>query len=304
MDCAHVDRSPPIAMLARIDSARALMTASEARVASAVLERPERILTMAIAMLAEVAAVSEPTVARFCKSMGFSGFKDFKLALAKGLAGGVPFVHGDVSAGDQAGDIATKVLNSTISSLMLVRDHADPASLDRAIRLMDAARRVEFYGQGNSGFVALDAQHKFFRLGIATAAYADPHIHAMSAALLQPGDVAVVISAAGRTLDLIRTVEIARSTGASVIGITVAGSPLARLCDVLVATDVFEDPDVYSPMTSRISHLALIDVLAVGVAVRRGPALIGQLEKAKRTIRDKRTAKRPSDSHTHAPDTD
>lgn len=294
----------PIPMLARIEGAMRQMPPSEARVATAILARPERILTMAIATLAEVSEVSEPTVARFCKSLGFSGFKDFKLALAKSLAGGVPFVHGDVGADDQAVDIATKVLNATVSALILVRDHVDPQALDKVLETVSNARRLEFYGQGNSGFVALDAQHKFFRLGFVTAAYSDPHIHAMSAALLAPGDVVVAISAAGRTLDLIRTIEIAKEAGATIVGITVGGSPLARLCDVLLSTDVFEDPDVYSPMISRITHLALIDVIAVGVAVRKGADLIKQLEKAKRTIREKRASSVTPAGLQQASDTD
>ena len=280
----------PAAILVRIEGAMRQMPPSEARVGAMILERPERILTTAIASLAEMAAVSEPTVARFCKSLGYSGFKDFKLALAKSLAGGVPFIHGDVSRDDSSGEIATKVMNGTISALILMRDNIDVASLEAAISTINKARRLEFYGQGNSGFVGLDAQHKFFRLGFATNAYSDPHVHAMSAALLSPDDVAVVFSAAGRTVDIIRTVEIAKRSGAKVIGITVGGSPLARLCDIVVATDVFEDPDVYSPMISRIAHLAIIDVLAVGIAVRRGDGLVQQLERAKRTVRDKRLA--------------
>jgi RpiR family carbohydrate utilization transcriptional regulator len=289
-----LDRSTSKALLARIEAAMSELSPSEARVAAAILDRPERVQTMAIAVLAKDAGVSEPTVARFCKSLGFSGLKDFKVALARSMAGGVPFVHGDVNIEDATVDIAAKVLNRAIATLIQVRDHVDSGSLDAAIVAIAAARRLEFYGQGNSGLVALDAQHKFFRLGMITAAYADPHVHAMSAALLGEQDVVVAISAGGRTADLIRTIEIARQAGATIVGITVGGSPLARLCHHVVATDVFEDPDVYSPMTSRLSHLALIDVIAVGVAMRLGPEIVGRLEKAKHTVREKRVAPSPS----------
>lgn len=288
-----LDRSTSKALLARIEAATPELSPSEAKVAAVILDRPERVQTMAIAALAKDAGVSEPTVARFCKSLGFSGLKDFKVALARSLAGGVPFVHGDVSIEDTTHDIAAKVLNRAIATLIQVRDHVDAGSLDAAIAVIAAARRLEFYGQGNSGLVALDAQHKFFRLGMTTAAFADPHVHAMSAALLGKQDVVVAISAGGRTLDLIRTIEIARQAGATIVGITVGGSPMARLCDHVVATDIFEDPDVYSPMTSRLSHLALIDVIAVGVAMRLGPEIVGRLEKAKHTVREKRVAITP-----------
>jgi len=113
----------------------------------------------------------------------------------------------------------------------------------------------------------------------------------MAAALLGAGDVAVVFSAGGRTLDIIRSATIARNAGATVIAMTVAGSPLAKQSDIVVATDLFEDQDIYSPMTSRLSHLALIDVLAVGVAMRLGPGIARTLEKAKAAVREKRAGK-------------
>ncbi|HUN10851.1 MAG TPA: SIS domain-containing protein, partial [Rhabdaerophilum sp.] len=178
-----------------------------------------------------------------------------------------------------------------IASLTVLRDSIDSTALERAIEMLAGARRLEFYGQGNSGIVAQDAQHKFFRLGIPTAAYSDPHVHSMAAALLGAGDVAVVFSAGGRTLDIIRSATIARNAGATVIAMTVAGSPLAKQSDIVVATDLFEDQDIYSPMTSRLSHLAMIDVLAVGVAMRLGPGIARTLEKAKAAVREKRAGK-------------
>ncbi|MGD8430934.1 MAG: SIS domain-containing protein, partial [Ectothiorhodospiraceae bacterium] len=152
----------------------------------------------------------------------------------------------------------------------------------------EAASRIEFYGHGASGVVAMDAQHKFFRLGVPTVAYSDPHVHSMSASIL-PADAAVVaISHTGRSLDLLDSVELAREAGARVVGITAAGSPLAERCDVALFADVHEDTDIYTPMTSRIAHLAILDVLSVGVALRKGPELLELLERTKNKLRDKR----------------
>ena len=109
-----------------------------------------------------------------------------------------------------------------------------------------------------------------------------------AATLLQSGDVVVAISGTGRTRDLLRSVEFARQAGADVVGITASGSPLAKLSTVALCADVEEDPDIYSPMTSRIAHLAIIDVLAVGVALSRGPGLLARLEKAKQSLRERR----------------
>ena len=275
-------------MLNRIETIRPSLRKSERRVADLVIAKPNSAVSLSIAAIADQAGVSQPTVARFCRAIGCSGFKDFKLRLAQSLASGVPYVHSDVRPDDATADVAVKIFDRSIATLSRVRNPIDPQSVERAIGILAGANKIEFYGLGNSGIVAEDAQHKFFRLGVPTVAYADPHIHGMAATMLKPGDAVVAISSTGRTIDLLRTVELARESGADVVGITASGSPLAKLCTASLFADVGEDPDVYSPMTSRIAHLVLIDVLAVGVALRRGPVLVQQLEKTKRSLRDKR----------------
>lgn len=278
------------ALLLTIEAARDHLSRSEARVADIILTDPNRAVEMSIAAISEAADVSEPTVARFCKSLGFSGLKEFKLRLARSLGSGTPFVHQDVKPGDDASAVVSKMIDRASKAIASLRDDMDSAQLAKAARAIAEAGRLEFYGQGNSGIVALDAQHKFFRLGIPTAAYSDPHVHAMSAALLGPKDVVIAISASGRTLDLIRSVEIAKNAGVTVVGITTRGSPLTKLCDVAITTDIEEDTDVYSPMLSRHVHLAIIDVLSVLTALERGDAGVASMARAKKSVREKRSA--------------
>ena len=295
-----LDKRETVPLLAQIEAARERFSKAEQRVASYVLDHADEIMHLSIATLAGAVGVSQPTVARFCLALGFSGFKEFKLRLVQSLAGGVPFVHRDVGASDPASALVAKVLDRTIAALMRVRKELDAAALDQAIHLLANARTIEFYGAGNSGIIAADAQHKFFRLGVPTVAYSDAHIHGMAATLLQPGDVVVAISNTGRTRDVLRSVEYALHAGANVVAITASGSPLARSSTVALCADVEEDPDVYSPMTSRIAHLAIIDVLAVGVALSRGPGLLAQLEKAKQSLRERRISRHKagaSDAH-------
>ena len=283
-------------LLAQIEAARERLSKAEQRVADYVLSHPDSIMALSIAALAGAVGVSQPTVARFCMALGFSGFKEFKLRLVQSLAGGVPFVHRDVGIGDPASALVAKVLDRAIAALTRGRSDLDAGDLDRAIQLLANAHRIEFYGLGNSGIIAADAQHKFFRLGMPTVAYTDPHIHGMAATLLQPGAAVMAISNTGRTRDLLRSVESARQAGADVVAITASGSPLAKLSTVALCVDVEEDPDVYSPMTSRIAHLAIIDVLAVGVALSRGPELLAKLEKAKQSLRQRRVPRHRASS--------
>lgn len=281
-------KAPSSPLLARIEASFDDLRKSERAVAEFVLAHPNEVLNISIAEIAYRVGVSQPTVARFVNALGFTGFKEFKLRLAQSLASGVPYVHRDVGPDDTLDEVAPKVFNRTIGALMSVRNQLDGPRLQRAVELVTRAGRMEFYGVGNSGIVAMDAQHKFFRFGIPSVAYSDPHTQGMAATLLEEGDVVVAISASGRTPEIIRACELAREGGAEVIAITATGSPLARIASVLLPADVPEDPDVYAPMTSRIAHLAIIDALSVSVALAGGPELIKRLERTKQTLRDKR----------------
>ncbi|MDK2123954.1 transcriptional regulator HexR [Parachitinimonas caeni] len=275
-------------MLEKIKSHLSDLSKSERKVAELVLAQPNLVAHAPIAQIADLAGVSQPTVIRFCRSVDCSGLQDFKLRLTRSLVSGVPYVHSAVESNDTAHDLAAKLFDNTISSLMRTRNELNPESIEQAVDILAAAKKIEFYGLGNSGIIAQDAQHKFFRLGVPCISYSDPHIHGMSASLLKPGDAVVAISNSGRTIDLIRSVELAREAGAEVIGITHSGSPLAKRCSVALFADTPEDPDLYSPMITRIVHLVVVDILAVGVALRRGPELIDQLEKIKRNLKERR----------------
>jgi RpiR family carbohydrate utilization transcriptional regulator len=149
-------------------------------------------------------------------------------------------------------------------------------------------RRIEFYGVGNSGIVAQDAQHKFFRLGMNTIAYSDGHMQVMSASMLGKGDCVVVISNSGRTRDLMDACDIARKRGATTIVITASGSPLAAAGQIHLTADHPESYDRYSPMVSRLLHLLIIDILATTVALRIGESLQPALREMKHNLRSKR----------------
>jgi len=239
---------------------------------------------MPIRVLAQACDVSEPTVVRFSLSMGFDGFKAFKLAFAKSLATGIPYLHLDVNQADSVRDVLPKVFDRTIAALMEARNTANTAAFEAAVQLLSGAKRIECYGLGYSGALAIDAQLKFFRFGIPTTVFCDAHLQAQSASLLNKDCVVVAFSRSGRTRDMIRSVQLAKNAGAKVIVLCASNAPLADLADVHLSIDVEEDPDIYTPMTSRLAHLTYIDALAVAVTLVRGPAAISLLERAKASI--------------------
>jgi RpiR family transcriptional regulator, carbohydrate utilization regulator len=275
-------------LLSQVDAMREQLRPSERKLADYVLEAPREVLDLSMTDFAARAGVSQPTIARFCQALGFSGFREFKIRLAQSVAADVPTVYRDVKSDEPASGVAAKVLDRTIGALIAVRNSLSSDSVAAAIDLLARARRIEFYGAGGSGIAALDMQHKFFKLGVPSVAYSDPHTYTTSAALLGEGDVVVAISNTGRTKDILDACKSALHGGAKVIAITHGNSPLARTASVGLFANVDEDTDIFSPMTSRVSHLAIGDILAVGLALARGPALAEKLAEAKDVLESRR----------------
>ncbi len=271
-------------MLAKIKSGRDSLRKSEQKVADVILADPDGSVQSSIQYIASRAEVSEPTVIRFCRALECVGFQEFKLKLAQDLASRGTFFYQDVKAGDSAKELSTKIIDGAIASLVHVKNQMNHASLDQVIDLYLACNRVEFYGSGGSGVVAEDAQLKFFRLGKTAIAYSDPHIQHAAAALLNEHSLVFAISASGRNADLLHTVEIAKQQRASIVAITATGSPLAAAADITLTVDVVEDSDIFSPIKSRLAQIAVLDILAVGAAVKGGDEMLERLARASHAI--------------------
>ena len=297
-------------MLDRIRASIPALPPAEQRVAKLVLNDARSFASLPVGELAERAHVSKPTVVRFCRSVGYDGLADFKLKLAGSVNEGVPFVHRSVDDDDKAGDIVVKVIDNAVAAMLRYRNAAAGQTMERAIEALVATcqqhRKIEFYGVGNSAMVALDAQHKFFRLGVSAMAISDSHTQVMSATMLKPGDCVVIFSNSGRSRDLMDVDEIARKKGATVIVVTATGSPLAVEAQhgpqhILLAADHPEDADRYSPMVSRLLHLLIVDILTTGVALRLGSATLRpMLQEIKKNLRAKRYVL-PEDNNPSTP---
>ncbi len=282
-------------MLERIKASLPSLAPAEQRVGKLVLLDPRAFANLPVSELSDRAHVSKPTVVRFCRSMGYDGLSDFKLKLAGSVSEGVPFIHRSVDTDDKVSDVMVKVIDNTVAAFLKYRNDASSFAFEKASEALAETykqrRRIEFYGVGNSGIVAQDAQHKFFRLGVTSIAYSDGHMQVMSASTVSDGDCVVVISNSGRTRDLMDACDIARKNGATTIVITASGSPLASAGHIHLAADHPEGYDRYSPMVSRLLHLLMIDILATSVALRIGSArLQPALKEMKNNLRNKRYA--------------
>jgi len=260
--------TPGSAILTQIRRSRAELSPAEQRVADLVLSKPRSVLSDPIHDIALAAQVSQPTVIRFCRSVGCKGLSDFKLRLASGLSMSVPITHSQVTHDDSMLELGAKVLGNTANAILQLRSELQRESIDRAIELVAAADRIELFAVGNYAAVAQDAQTKFLRLGLPCGAHTDPHLQDLTASTIQPGTVALIISSGGKLPELMALQEKIQQRGASLIAITANQSPLARKADVALVAEHNEHAATHLPMVSRVLHLLLIDILIVGLEMR------------------------------------
>ena len=183
-----------------------------------------------------------------------------------------------------------KILDSAVSSLRGLGNQLPSSLVDEVVDHLVSARHIFFFGLGVSNAVAQDAQHHFFRFELPVSAHADVLMQRMHAAAADPTDLFFLISHTGRTRDLVDIATLARDRGAKVIALTAKNSPLAKASDLAIELEVMEDTDAYMPMTSRLVHLAVLDVLAAGVTLRRGESLQTHLRAIKESLRATRYA--------------
>ncbi len=262
---------------------------SEAKVANFVTANPEEVVHYSISELAEGAGVSEPTVIRFCRRVGYRGYQDFKIALAQSVVPRIKNIHEAVVEGDDARTLAQKIFQATIATLQDSLSMIDYDVLQRAIDVCSEARTISFFGLGGSASVAMDAVHKFFRLGIPCRWYDDTHMQVMQASLLGPEDVVVAITHSGSSKDIIEAIELANEVGATTIAITShMKSPVSKVASLVFSVSSSETAYRFEPMSSRIAQLSVIDAVAVGVALNREAFYADAVRKTRRALVRKR----------------
>lgn len=268
-------------LLDRLKGGSDKLSKSDLKIAEVVLHDPQAAIHYSIARLATEAGVSEPTVNRLCRKLGCNGYPDFKLKLAQEISRGSHLFSENMEASDDTHTVINKVLSSIEQSVRSIGQATSAVSIEEATDLLLGSKSIYFFGMGASGPVALDAQHKFARFGIPVVAHTDFINQRMICSMLTPEDTAVFISYTGRTSAIIESAELANRSGARTIGLTRSGSPLAKYCRVVLNAVTAEDTDLFTPMTSRIIHLALVDILATKLALELGD----QVEKNIRLIK-------------------
>ncbi len=255
--------------LARIRGVYASLSATEKRLATHVLHHAGEVIHTPIGALAARCGVSEASVVRFCQRLGYKGYPDFRIFLARDL--GHPFedAYQGIAEAKDAASVARQVFELSIRALSDALAALDKQAFARASEALASARMIYFFGVGGSGEATRIAHQRLLRAAIPCQVCTDAHLQALVAATAQAGDAAVGVSYSGGSDAVTRALMIARQRGATTIGlVSVARSPVAQAADIVLLTGG-ADPRVSEPQTSRLVQIAVLDALCASVATQR-----------------------------------
>jgi RpiR family transcriptional regulator, carbohydrate utilization regulator len=259
--------------------------AARRTVLALILEDPQRVLDETFETLAQRANSSVPTIMRTCRDLGYPGLREFKLALAQELAVGGSPLNRRVRIDDDTRQVIAKLTRGAVAVINSVQAQLDASAVERAADVIAKAARVDCYGVGvTSNFMASDLQARLYRLGLASNSYLDPHLQLISAATIGPHGVVMAITHVGGMPSLLEAVDVARSQGATVIGLTQPGSKLAAMSDILLSVEVAPDPVMPVGPEAYLAHLTVIEILTVLVAQRLGDKAVDRLVNIQRTL--------------------
>lgn len=265
----------------RIRSVMPELSKSEAVVADYVSNNPEKVINLSVSALADLCGVSEPTIIRACRNMGYSGYQALKVALIQGQSATIAYAGEEVTETDTMQDTITKVFGAAADAVALTRNNLNVRDMERAAEALLRAKRIYIFGVGGSAAVASDVQHKFSRLGFNVTAYADLNLQAIVAAYAGKDDVVFAISHSGSSKVVVDNTNIAKSNGATVISLSSTGkSPLTEIADISLFTDANETRYRIVALSSRIAELTIIDTLYSFMSFRTGSKENMKIEKA------------------------
>lgn len=236
------------------------LSKGEKKVADYVIEEKDQIIYQTLQEISRNIGVGEATIVRFCHKIGFEGFHDFKLTVAKEVP----------SAANEEGmhyvDYITMNLQNAIKSTNQI---LDKARIEVAVDMISQAKRVFLYGVGTSGNASLDMQSRLLRYGCTVQAVTDSHFQAMTSSVLGESDLIIAFSLSGYTQDIVDALEIAKRNGAKVIAITNhALSPAAEIADLVILSAGKESPMDGGSLSGRVSQLYITDLICTGYAMR------------------------------------
>jgi DNA-binding MurR/RpiR family transcriptional regulator len=261
-------------------------TKSDRRLATLVLTNLDFASKAAISEIAARVSVSEPTVTRFCRSLGCEGLRDFKFYLAQAIAIGGPYFSAEPVGRDAREQrVASAITEAAIAAIQRAADSLDMASLIAVAQRIAISGNVLCIGSGGmSSMMATEMQNRLFRLGLPALAQVDGQLQRMYAAVATPETTVVAFSVSGYARSVIEAVQVAQQYGAATVAITAPDSALAKAADTVIPFQPVEDGYIYKPTSARFALLAIVDMIATATAEARGPKVLESLRRIKQSV--------------------
>jgi RpiR family carbohydrate utilization transcriptional regulator len=266
------NRDPQTGTLIRLRGLYPSLKTALRKVADVILRQPEMAIYASVNEVAAVATVSEATVMRFCRILGFKGFQDFKIALAREMVIPSPRFHEEAGReGDDDITVVRKVFQTNTLALQDTLEILEIEAMREAAQLLLAARQILVVGVGGSGPAVTYTGNRFLLLGLKATTCTDFYLMLTAASLLSREDVVLAISNLGTTREIVETVGIAREKQARVMCITNNSlAPLARVCKPVLVTASREVTLPEEAVASLVCQIAVLDALFALIAGARG----------------------------------
>lgn len=278
-----------MSLFLKMNEVKDQLTNSEQKIVSCVLDNNEEVCKSSIQEFAKRCNTSPSSIVRFCKKIGFEGFQEFKIELAKGiptLKKSQNIVYEDVRVDDTIRNIVEKISAGNIKSIENTIDLLDYDEVEKAVEALSNANNIFLYGVGASGIVAMDFQYKLMRINRNAFMYLDSHTQLSSSVNIQENDIAVGISHSGETLEIFKAIEMANKKGATTISISKYGNnSLSNISNISLCTGGIEKNLRVGAIASRIAQLTVVDILFVGLA-QKDFDLVSEYLKGTRMIVD------------------
>lgn len=253
-------------VFSRIDKMYPRLKKAEKRIADLILGDADLLLRGSIADVAKSAKVSASSITRFSRLLDFDGFRDLKLSVAQAKSAQSPYYHQSVQALEEGeiagGRLEQLYLQQIISALNSAYTRLSAEKMVDAIRAIRSARRIRVFGVAVSGLIAEEMAIRLMRLGLEASHVSDSHFRRLTASLLNSEDVAICVSHTGRSQEVLDAADVARSLGATVVGLTAPHTPLSQKVDILLEISVFEEIDIYTPSISHFAYHYIIGLLS------------------------------------------
>ncbi len=269
-------------ILLRIESLMPNMQRAEQKIAAFILAHADEAKYMSVNEVSLLSQVSEASVIRFVKKLGFKGFSHFKLSLAT-LQAQDRREPKNEQPGDSAGALSRYIRDSLINSIQDTYSMLGRKSLESAANAIIGAKRIFCAAIGPCGVTCNLLSFYLSEVGFSVMYSPDPVMQIQNVTFSTPEDVVIAVSHSGTTTDTLKILEIARSNGTQIISIThYLQSPIIELTDILLCSYARKDPQgLFNNGTSQVAQVYVIESLYACIRLK----LNGELSKWQEKIR-------------------